>query len=343
MADGSLARFTLLLVFTFVGGGTMLQAAPPRGFAPPGMWTNDNWFAQSGDTYHVFYLQAPRCIGIENRWTTGARLAQIGHATSHDLANWTDQGPVVVPVPGSWIEALATGSVARFQGKWYMVFTVNAGKPGVALAESDDLMTWKLVGDGPVAPRQEYTGVWQGQPLQWRPCADPYLYPEPLEGWMTLVINAQVVGAPVAESGCLATLRSRDLRTWEPGPVLLYPQSIERLETPQLWSHGDRWYLYFGAAHDQPAISTRWQATVPEALKTHRRVNCFYLADRWDGPYRPLPGQWWLDQLAPDCWGYIHKVLRGPDGHDVMITTADMRVSPAYRVVYGADGSLRVE
>lgn len=320
-----------------------MTSAATLGFAPPGMWTNDNWFAKSGDTYHVFYLQVPRCIGIANRWTIGGRLAQVGHATSTDLIHWTDQGPVIVPVPGSWVQALATGSVAPFGGKWYMVFTINAGQPGVGLAVSDDLMTWELVGEGPVAPSREYVGTWQGQPLKWRPCADPYLYPEPLDGWMVLVINAQVVGAPLAESGCLATLRSRDLRTWEPGPVLLYPQTIERLETPQFWTHGGRWYLYFGAAHDQAEISTRWQAEVPDAIRTHRRVNCLYLADRWDGLYRPQPGQWWLDRLPDGGGGYIHKVLAGPDGSDVLLTTRDMRVSPPYRVRYAADGSVTLE
>lgn len=313
-------------------------------FAPPGMWTNDNWFIKAGATYHAFYLQVPRCIGAGNRWTIGGRLSQIGHATSPDLRTWTDHGPVVVPVPGTWVEMLATGSVVAFGGKWWMPFTVNQGKPGVAMAVSENLMDWQLVGEGPVVPAGEYVGQWQGQPLKWRPCADPYLYPEPLDGWMVMTINAQVVGAPPGENGCLATWRSRDLLTWEPGPVLLYPGTIERLETPQLWRHGAHWYLYFGAAHDQPEISARWQAEVPAEIKTHRRVNCVYMADNWDGPYRPQPGQWWLDRLPGGGGGYIHKVLPGPDGEDVLLTTThDQRLSQPYRVIYGPDGGITLE
>jgi len=313
-------------------------------FAPPGMWTNDNWFAQDGDTYHAFYLQVPACIGDRNNWPHRALLNQVGHATSKDLVHWTDQGPVIVPIPGTWIQALATGSVARFEGKWWMVFTVNQGKPGVGLAVSEDLMTWKLVGDGPIIPTAVYSGTWQGAPLKWWPCADPYLYPEPIDGWMVMVVNAKVEGAPADSSGCLATWRSRDLKTWEPGPVLLYPQSIDRLETPQLWQHGSRWYLYFGAAHDQKEISARWQAEAPEEIKTRRRVNCLYMADRWDGDYQPSPGTWWLDKLPGGAWGYIHKVLPGPEGHDALLTTTgDLRLSRPYEVVYGEDGGVTLK
>ncbi len=283
----------------------------------------------------------PRCIGDENCWKLRGGLQWIGHATSTDLVNWTDQGPVIVPIRGTWIESLATGSVASAEGKWWMVFTVGAGKPGVGLAVSDDLMTWRVVGDGPVAPTAEYTGLWQGQPLRWWPCADPYLYPEPIDGWWVIVINAQVTGAEPGSNGCLATLRSRDLRTWEPGPVLLYPQTIERLETPQLWRHGAYWYLYFGAAHDQEQISPRWQAEVPVEIRDRRRVNCLYMADRWDGPYRPIPGRWWLDELPGGGGGYIHKVLPDPEGTDVLLTTTgQLRLSRPYEVVYGEDGGV---
>lgn len=310
-------------------------------FAPPGMWTNDNWFARSGDIYHAFYLQVPRAIGDDNCWKLRQGLQWVGHATSTDLANWTDQGPVIVPIRGTWVEALATGSVARCDGRWWMVFTVNAGKPGVGLAVSDDLMKWELVGDGPVLPSGVYTGTWQGQPLKWWPCADPYLYPEPVDGWMVMVINAQVEGAPAGEGGCLATMRSRDLKTWEPGPVLLYPQMIERLETPQLWRHGSRWYLCFGAAHDQKEVSAQWRATVPADIKDRRRVNCVYMSDRWDGGYAPMPGKWWLDAPHPNGGGYIHKVIAGPDGRDRLITTTgNLKLSPPYEVVYGEDGGI---
>lgn len=313
---------------------------------PPGMWTNDNWFARDGETYHAFYLMVPRCMGDANDWSLRGKLTSIGHATSTDLVNWQDQGPVVVPIPGSWHSRLATGSVARFEGRWWMVFTtggVNAeGSPvgGVGLAVSDDLMAWKPVGDGPVALNQPYETTWQGAPIKWTPYADPYLYPEPIDGWMVMVLNAGVIGAPTESAGCLPTLRSQDMLHWEPGPMLDYPQWVERPETPQLWERNGRWYLYYGAAHDQPQIAQRWLREVPAEIRERRRVNCLMVADRFEGPYRPAPGTWWLDALPDGRGGYIHKVLPGPGGSDVLVTTTGQGLSVPYRVQYGEDGSL---
>ena len=312
-------------------------------YAPPGMVTNDNWFAKSGDTYHAFYLCVPKCMGDVNDWSQRGKFTEIGHATSKDLVHWTDQGPVVVPIPGTWHSQLATGSVAQFGGKWWMIYTSAGTPPGLALAVSDDLMTWKLVGDKPVVPFQAFDAEWQGKPIKWVPMADPYLYPEPIDGWMVMVINSRVEGAPENSHGCLPTLRSKDMLNWEPGPVLAYPEWVERPETPQLWRHGDKWYLYYGAAHDQPEFAPKWLAEAPEGIRDHRRVNCVMVADRFEGPYRHVPGKWWLDRMPDGRGGYIHKVLTGPDGNDVLITTTDGYLSPPYRVVYGDDGSVGLE
>jgi len=329
-----------LSIIVQVGGATVQAQDVPPLYAPPGMWTNDNWFVRDGDTFHAFYLQVPAAIGNLGDWSRRAGWQHVGHATSTDLVRWTDHGPALVAVRGTWNDdSIATGSIARFDDRWWMVFTANGRAHGVGLAVSDDLMTWEKVGEGPVIPfDRPYEGAWQGQPLQWRGCADPYLYPEPLDGWRYVVINAQAIGAPLEESGCLATMRSRDLLTWEPGPVLLYPRWFERLETPQLWMRGGRWYLYFGGAHDHD-LPPRYLAEVPEEVaKLGRRVNCVFIADTFEGPYEPV-GKWWIN-LPDGRGGYIHKVFPDPDGNDVLITTTGTQLSRPYPVAYGADGQL---
>jgi hypothetical protein len=69
-------------------------------------------------------------------------------------------------------------------------------------------------------------------------------------------------------------------------------------------------------------------------------VNCLYTATTFAGPYGPAPGAWWLDRLPDGRGGYIHKVLPGPDGTDVLITTTNAKLSHPYPVTYGPDGSL---
>lgn len=322
----------MLAMVALAGGATVASPQTPPLFAPPGMVTNDNWFVRDGGTYHAFYLQAPACL---TDWPSRAAWRHVGHATSDDLVHWTDHGPCLVAIPGTWNDrCIATGSIARHAGRWWMAFTAVGRSSGMGLAVSDDLYHWEKVGEGPVVPFDKPFGaVVDGQPVQWQGLADPYLYPGPIAGWYYAIINAQIVGAPLNTSGCLATMRSRDLISWEPSGVLAYPRWFERLETPQVWEHDGRWYLYFGAAHDHELPEG-----VPAEFVSGRRLNCLFIADAFEGPYRPAP-RWRLD--LPDGRGsYIHKVLEGPDGTDVLLTTTDGRISRAYPVTYGADGSL---
>ena len=312
------------------------DAADAPMFCPPGMLTNDNWFAKLGDTYHAFYLQVPACVGANN-WAARGALNTIGHATSKDLIRWTDHGPVIAPMPDTYYSRLATGSVAAHDGKWWMVFTAGGKNGGVGLAVSDDLNTWKVREEGAVVRGQVFEGTWKGKKVRWHPCADPFLYPEPVDGWYYMLLNSQDVDAPISVSGCVTTLRSRDLVTWESAGILAYPGWCERPETPCLWRHGDRWYLYFGAAHDH-GIPAEWQAVAPPELKNANRINCVFTSASFDGPFEAT-GKWCVP-LPHGRGAYIYKIFPGPDGSDVLIATAGASVSPAYPVTYAEDGSL---
>ena len=309
----------------------------PGLFHPPGMRAWDNWFAKEGNVYHAFYLEQASCA------KEPLDRSHVGHASSTDLIHWTNHGPVLVAEKNTWNDRhIATGSAVKHDGKWWMVFTGYGTKTnGVGIAVSDDLMTWKKVGNGPVAPLGEhFDAVWEGKPLKWFGIADPYIYPEPVDSWFYMIINAGVVDAPIGLRGCIASMRSRDLKTWEPVGILSWPQWFERMETPQLWQRDGRWYLYFGGAHDAGLPPEKFVKEA-EALTSRKvparqpfRGNYVFMSDRFEGPYVPS-SKCWLDMR-----GYIIKVIPGPDGKDVLIITQDRKISRPYPVTYAPGGSL---
>jgi len=317
-------------------------AEPQAVYQPPGSWAWDFWFIQEGDTWHAFHLETPQCVGDPK--LTGQHK-DVGHATSTDLVHWTYHGRSLIAIRGTWNDlSIATGSVIQKDGRYWMAFTGHGSQNGgFGMAVSDDLMTWEKLGDGPVVPfRSRCRSEWQGQTVTWRAIADPYLYPEVIDGWVYMVLNAQVDGVDISECGCLAMMRSKDMLTWEPAGILTWPRWWERLETPQLWQHDGRWYLYFGGAHDHGVPET-YRTQAGEAVQKYTsRGNFVFRADALLGPYEPV-GTWWLD-VPGGVWGYIMKFMPGPGGGEVMtITLGDRSLSKPYRVSYEADGSVTIQ
>ena len=124
-----------------------------------------------------------------------------------------------------------------------MIYTARGTKEGgLGLAVSEDLYEWKRVGEGPVeSSRKRYQGTWKGGQVTWRILADPYVYPEPIDGWYYLVANSRIEDVPVNESGCIGMLRSRDLKIWQDPVLLSWTGWFQRSETPQLWHRHGRW------------------------------------------------------------------------------------------------------
>src|ERR1700750_1761309 len=104
-------------------------ATAAQSFHPPGMWTWDNWFAYDGEHWHAFYLQLPKAVGPERRWKDNDFYKHVGHATSANLWDWQDEGPALGALSGTWNDRhIATGSVVRYEGKWWMAFTGRGTK-----------------------------------------------------------------------------------------------------------------------------------------------------------------------------------------------------------------------
>lgn len=285
----------------------------------------DFWFARLSGEWHAFYLQYPRSADpqfIHYRQS-------VGHAVSRDLSAWSEQPVALAAEQGIWNDqGIATGSVVFRDGHWYMLYTGNSttGAGGIGLAVSSDLASWERVGSGAVIERgRTIKAPWKGSTIEVEPLADPYVYPELIDGWNYMLLNVQDVHAMEGTRGCQLMLRSRDLTDWEAHAIVAYPGCYERLETSQLWERGGRWYLYFGG--------------VGEGNQFH---NLIYTADCFDGPYEAAP---WSNISLPDGgYFYIAKVLQDEQGRDWLLPNRAIEsLLKPVNIRYGKDGSIMLE
>ena len=346
-----------IAVRLFLLGGSSLPALAqadqaPAGFHPPGMWTWDNWFAYDGQRWHAFYLQLAQAVGPDRRWKNNDFYKQVGHATSTNLRDWQDEGPALCALSGTWNDRhIATGSVVRHDGRWWMVFTGRGTKAdGVGLAVSDDLKTWSAAQDTPLFPLTGtfgggveagvFASKWEGQTLRWIGISDPYLVTEQMDGWYLMVLCSRVLDVPLAQSGCLTMLRSRDLRHWEEPEIVAWPRCFERMETPQLWKRLEMWHLSFGGVLDGEWVKQN-SGALPDAVKNQKsHQNYCYSLDRFAGPADSER----LQHIKAPRGHYIMKVLPLTPEQDLAIFTASDKsnswISPPYPVRYGEKGLL---
>jgi beta-fructofuranosidase len=229
----------------------------------PGTWIWDSWVVDDGERYHLFFLRARATPEQPELRHTGAR---IGHAVSDNLVDWEDRGIALGPDRTGWDDlALWTGSVVSGDdGRWRMFYSAitSAGygmrDQRIGLAESDDLMTWRRVGDRPLLDPDarwyrtidedaRYSETWR----------DPFVFRDPGgDGWHML-ISARVPAAPHNADGVLASARSRDLRAWELGPPVTEPAGFGQLEVPQVRQVEGQWLLLFTCHPEEQAAAQR--------------------------------------------------------------------------------------
>lgn len=333
------------------------RAAEPVGsstFQPPGMWIWDNWFVRDdAGLWHAYYLQLPKAVGMERRWKNNDLYKHVGHAVSTDLTTWRDVGPALVALPGTWNDRhIATGSITRHEGRWWMLFTGRGTKgDGVGLAVSDDLMQWQtepqplfpLIDTFGTEHASPFRSQWRGKEYRWVGISDPYILPEPVDGWFYVVLCSRILDVPMEESGCLTLLRSRDLRTWESAGIVAWPRYFERMETPQLWRREGRWYLTFGGVLNTAWLKER-QPRMPAPVQgkpTHQNY-CYTVAD-----FRREITDDDLSYLAVPKGCYIMKVESLAPGQDVALFTIKEErgscLSRPYPVRYPAAGGVELE
>ncbi len=252
-------------------------------------WVWDSWMVDDGELYHLFFLQAPRSLGDYARRHINAR---VGHATSRDLVTWDYLGECLGPAETGFDDlAIWTGSVVRSQGRWWMFYTAisTAGHhlydQRVGSVVSDDLHTWRRVGDQPVlhVDRTWYKTLDLAPPgttgpdlttasETWR---DPLVLPDPDgEGWHML-ITARAVGAAGNDDGVIAHATSPDLLSWKLSAPLCQPGAgFGQLEVVQTKVIDGRPVLVFTCHPDEMTVSriatsgrfSTWSVPAPSLL-----------------------------------------------------------------------------
>lgn len=217
-------------------------------------WVWDFWLADDGELFHMYYLHAPRSLGDPE---LRHRNARVGHATSADLVDWNDLGPVLdAGGPGEFDEtATWTGSVLKGpDGVWRMFYTGSrflaadstANIESVGVAKSADLHTWvKQPGSIARADGRWYETLgdsdWPEE--AWR---DPWVFAaDDGSGWHMLV-TARANTGDERDRGVIAHATSPDLEHWTAQPPLSAPGSgFTHLEVPQVATIDGKHVLLF--------------------------------------------------------------------------------------------------
>jgi beta-fructofuranosidase len=217
-------------------------------------WVWDFWLADDGELFHMYYLHAPKSLGDER---LRHRNAVVGHATSRDLVEWTDLGPVLLPGEAGEFDETATwtGSVVQApDGTWRMFYTgaqflspeSTTNVETVGVATSVDLHTW-VKQPGPITradPRwYETLGDSSWPEEAWR---DPWVYEDPDGNCWHMLVTARSNSGDERDRGVIGHATSTDLETWIVQPPLTAPGAgFAHLEVPQVATIDGRTILLF--------------------------------------------------------------------------------------------------
>lgn len=276
-------------------------------------WLWDSWYVRDGETWHAFYLQAPKAIQDPElrHWNVS-----YGHATSSDLQNWTHLGTCFEPADGpAWDDYTTwTGSVVKGEdGQWHLFYTGtsrsdNGKHQKLGHAVSDDLHNWARVGDGLILDRDDRYEEFQ--PGRWhdRAFRDPWVMRDPDgDGWLMYFTARSAAIEGKLDAGAIGFATSPDLFTWRlEDPV--FTGGFGELEVPQVFDWGGTWYCLF-------CTGDRFWSDTAQALIGAPRTGTHYLtASSPRGPWQLATGPL-LDGAHPGKRYAARIVEDGPHKH----------------------------
>lgn len=176
----------------------------------------------------------------------------VAHATSADGLHWTP-APVALRTgdPGECDDdQIWTMQVVKKPdgSGFFMYYTACSLREHgliqrVALAESDDLMSWRKYSDNPILePKNPYYNE-QLDLVGFISFRDPFVFID--DGVWHMLVTGRTAEGPRFRRGCIAHATSGDGVHWKLEPPLYAPQSFEDLEVPALLKLQNRYYVFF--------------------------------------------------------------------------------------------------
>jgi predicted GH43/DUF377 family glycosyl hydrolase len=252
---------------TSSGLPTMFPPAPyrPKEFA----------FIYADGLFHLFYIRhdmlAPHPDSTE---------VDFGHAVSQNLVDWTQRDPILHVRPGAWDDLhVWAPTVIRQDGVYYLYYTGVTNYPGTwyqrtGLATSTDLDNWQRY-DAPVFEGNKVPWVFADS-SQFAGCQfrDPFVMPDPNASGHWLMYYAATPRDATSELIVGVATNGGGASPWEDLKPFWNTDAAHYLglvESPCVFEHGGRWYLFFTASSghtirfqyaDSPtADSTGWVGT----------------------------------------------------------------------------------
>jgi len=175
---------------------------------------------EAGDPFPAYW------DGVWHVYTLSADLRQVYHLTSTDLVKWTEHAPAMVG------GGIATGTVVRHDGKYYLFYT-DAGSQTIRLVVSDNPWRFDFKKSRLVAKADNK--VYQLHKKKFRDCY--VFFNEAERRWWMLI------EATSDNTVAVGLFTSKDLLNWEQHGPIFKDKSRAHASCPQVFERKGRWYL----------------------------------------------------------------------------------------------------
>ena len=266
-------------------------AAGPTMFPPYPYRAKEFAFFHDGTQFHLIYMRHD----ILNNDSTEV---DFGHAVSTNLAQWAQLDPILQVRPGKWDDLnVWSPTVIQQDSTWYLFYTGVTRVPHpypqyqrIGVATSKDLVDWERY-DEPVFGGNQVPWAFADS-SQWQGCQfrDPFVMPDPDSPGRWLMYFGATPQADISQFISGVSWNDAGFTPWQDMKPLWNTDAAHFLgftESPCVFEHGGRWYLFFTTNSGHPI---RYQHAASPTADSSGWVYNFRLYDNahgtddWFGP-----------------------------------------------------------